>query len=351
MPVPLFPTKSEEVAELLKQLFPPGTFYDWESRYADPYKYLLGLSDFFLNYGYSVVARLWREINPATSVDKIPDREAGLGLKTTFAAQRGTTAQRQRGILAKLRESGAFTIPNVGSIFAMVLGYEDGIVPQNYETDRAALRSLHTYWQRSLGVEDQWATARRVKPTDGSNTWVDVFASKKSWCDQEWPADGGKVPRSGVYLDLVLQGSIGGDTPIDIRLTAPNARQSRIWTIAVPTARTLYRLYSPLDFLGGTVAGRWKLEMRDSVTDTREVTILSAQLFVEGMANGLADATVEWGVFADPNYLGGSGIPAQLGLAESTVKRVQHSHTIGAVLYGVPARPDVDAIPDACLPA
>lgn len=344
MAAPLFPLIAEEVADLIKQLYPPGTFYDWESRFGDPYKWLMGLGDFFLEHGYGMVARIWREVSPGTVVDKIPDWETTLGLAATFAAQRGTTEQRRSGILGKLRESGAFTIINAASVFAIVLGYETGVEPRIYETDRAALRSLHTYWSWSMGSDDEWAAAQRVKPTDGANVWTDVMAGNGNWCDQTWPADGGVVPRGGVILDVKLAASAAVATPIDIRLSAPNG-VSKTWTMSpATTSRTAYRLYAANEFVGCGVAGKWKLEMRDSVTDGREVTLYAAQLFVEGMADGLADATVEWGPFADPDLMGTSGIPAQLGLAKATVKRLQHSHTDGSVLLD-------DTIPDACIPA
>lgn len=347
---PLFPLVAEEVADLVKQLYPPGTFYDWESRFADPYKWLLGLGDLFLERAFNVVSALWREVSPATAIDKIPDWEAALGLKSTYAAQRGATEQRRNGVLAKLRESGAFTIRNAAAVLALALGYETGVDPLIYETDRAALRSLHTYWSWSMEAEDIWGNPRLVKPTDGSNTWVDVFATGGSWCQWTWPADGGKVTTSGLVLDVRLASGSSSATPIDVRLSC--GTYSKTWTLTLlSTSQIVYRLYAPTEFLGAPVAGRWILEMRDSVTDTREVSIFAAQLFVEGMADGLADPTVEWGAFADPLLMGGSGVPAQPLLAEASIQRLQHSHTSGALLYGAPAYPDSDAVPDGCLPA
>src|SRR5262245_60572480 len=127
----------DEARELLIQLFPEGTLYDWFNTAANVYNYLDGTAQSLLAYCIRQLAAIRAEVNPATAVQKLPEWELALGLTTTFAAAKGTLAQRQAAVLGKLREFAAFTPGAIRAFLGPVLGYANPSQLVVVETSRA----------------------------------------------------------------------------------------------------------------------------------------------------------------------------------------------------------------------
>lgn len=86
------PLSLREVRQILLQLWPPGRLYDWSTPTSHVSRYLDALAEAVRTFGYDVVDRLRRELNPATAVEKLPDWEDALGLAGSYTARNGTVA-------------------------------------------------------------------------------------------------------------------------------------------------------------------------------------------------------------------------------------------------------------------
>src|SRR5512146_2647759 len=106
------PVSLTEVRSLLLQLWPPGRLYDWSTRTSNVSRFLDALAEAIKTFGYDLVDRLRRELNPATTVEKLVDWEEALGLLGSYTARNGSIAQRQAAVVGKLREFGALTVAN-----------------------------------------------------------------------------------------------------------------------------------------------------------------------------------------------------------------------------------------------
>jgi hypothetical protein len=160
----------DEVRRFLLNLLPPGAdkLYDLTPA-GDVFKLFDGLAATFKQFGFDLIETLRVEIFPSSCVQKLPDWEKALGLTGTFTTTNGTAAQRQTGVLSKLREFGSFTPYFVRSIIAPLLGYADFTQLRVIETNRDALTALHTYVDEPPGNQG-------AIPANGSTTRPDVRA-------------------------------------------------------------------------------------------------------------------------------------------------------------------------------
>src|SRR5262249_28516552 len=104
-----------------------------------------GLAEALKTFGYGLVDRLRREINPASGIEKLPDWETALGIAGSYTSRFGCVTQRQGAVVGKLREFGAFTLANTRSILGPLLGYANPGRLVIVETDRSKIRLAHTY--------------------------------------------------------------------------------------------------------------------------------------------------------------------------------------------------------------
>jgi len=156
----------QEVRELPLSLWPPGRLYDWYTPTSKVSRYLDALAETLKTFAYDVVDRLRREVYPAAAVEKLPDWEESLGLADSYTSRYGTVAQRQAAVLGKLREFGAFTLPNVRATLAPLLGYADLSQLALLEASRTAMRDVHTY-TNAEPVQGRYTISSSVYVSDG----------------------------------------------------------------------------------------------------------------------------------------------------------------------------------------
>jgi hypothetical protein len=315
-----------DVRELFLQLWPPGRLYDWRNPASRISRFIDGCAEALKTFGYDLLDRLHREINPSRCVDNIPDWEKALGLMSSYAALNGPVDQRRAGVIAKLREFGGFTLPNARVILAPLLGYADTSKLLILETSRAAMRAAHTY-------------------SDGKS-----YPASNGIVASVYVDDGGTVSRAGAQLDV--QFASLPSVPFNITLASPTNRQ-RTWpwrNLGSPSLT--YRLYA-LDFAGDTCAGSWHLSISSLVAQFDLPALTSWSLFIEGTgSSGLGGDLVDWGVYVDPTLMGSSGVPPDLETARIAMERMEHAHTKGYLILSLSAIPDLPTtLPDRALPA
>jgi len=317
------PLSLKDVRGLLLGLFPPGQLYDWYTPASKVSRFLDGLAEAVKTFGYDVVDRLRREINPATAIEKLADWEEALGISASFTARNGTVAQRQAGVVGKLREFGAFTLGNTRAIVAPLLGYVDPGKLILVETDRAKMRAAHTY----------------TDPTQHPLFWF-VFGMVSV-------PDGGWVSSAGAQLTLQFQAP---PVPFSVYLYSPSG-PFKSWSPSdLGPSRARYVLYAP-ELAGKPCNGTWTLFLVASSFANTSV-LASWSLFVEGAGpHGLSGDLCSWGAYLDPQLAGKNGTPADREGAHVAIARIEHAHTDGVLLLSLLAIPDAPtSLPDACLP-
>lgn len=284
--------------------------------------------------GYDQIDRTYLEISPLTCVEKIPDWEAALGLSETPIAKFGTLIQRRGAILGKLRESGTSSLDDIRTAVQPYFMYADQNAIEIIETDRAALRTLNTYFTRTTPLPVVIGAA-----STGFANWV--------------VRDGPRAGDAGATLYLTLTGTL---EQIYVELRGPVG-------IAVFMIGSLGRgavVNEPLtlrskNFVGFPINGNWEMSL---ITGADPAEIANAELFVEGVgrhpdgSQGLGAAMYEFAVVADPSLLGtGYDIEG----AYRAIQRIKPAHTIATIIQKTGADacaiPDtLSAIPDRAIP-
>jgi hypothetical protein len=330
----------DEARRFLLNLLPPGAdkLYDLTPA-GDVFKLFDGLAATVKQFGFDLLETLRAEIFPSSCVQKLPDWEKALGLTGAFTTTNGTPAQRQTGVLSKLREFGSFTPYLVRSIVAPLLGYTDFTQLRVVETSRDALTALHTYVDEPTGNQG-------TIPANGSITRT-LFVP-----------DGGDVSRAGAQATLWLtHPAVQGLT---VMLTAPNGR-SKTWTnIGIGAVTNQPFLLYARELAGVSCSVQWNLTVTDASRSSG--TLLRWQLFVEGVGSeapgpvqsgggGLGGDIFDWGAYADPAQLGGTQPPDNAGVAFA-IQRIQHADTLGHIIRSVAPIPDAPStVPDQIIPA
>jgi hypothetical protein len=329
----------EGTRRFLLNLLPPGAdkLYDL-SPAGDVFKLFDGFAQTFKQFGFDLLELLRTEIFPSSAVQKAADWEKALGLAGSYVANSGTIAQRQTGILSKLREFGAFTPYLIRSIVAPLFGYTDFTQLRVFETSRAALTAIHTY-------VDAPPRGQGVIPANGNLTRP-LFLP-----------DGGTVSRAGAQVTVwlthpALQG-------LTVRLVAPNG-QAKTWAnLGKGAVANQPFLLFGIAFAGAQCNVQWNLTVTDSSGNAG--TLQQWQLFVEGVGaslpgpvgtggGGLGGDIFDWGVFADPNLLGATQ-PPDYSNARFTINRIKHAHTLGHIIRTIAAIPDAPlSLPDQFIP-
>lgn len=111
------------------------------------------------------------------SSDTLSEWEAALALSPSRLARAGSLAQRRAQVIARMREWGAPTLDLIRRVVYSYLGYTSPADVVILESDRDALRTLHTY---------RWTGSRSIGPVS-----TDLIV-----------ADGGTVGPGGAAVDL-----------------------------------------------------------------------------------------------------------------------------------------------------
>lgn len=329
----------DEAKALLISLLPPGSEQLYElANTAVIGGTLYGLAGALKDVLLDRVEQLHLELNPSTMVEKIPDWEAACGLTNTPIAKFGTIAQRRNAVLAVLRTSGSFSYDDIRAIVQPYFLYADPTQIQIVETDRATLRTMHTYTY----------STPEVIPSGSTRLYGVVVP------------DDPRVSPGGAHLGLKLTGYVGD---IELTLTSPDGTQVAFLGGTLPpdtvTAQT-FDLCAPA-FAGKSIRGVWTLRVR---TVSAALTVTNWSVFVDGLGviydtavpphrigEGLGAPMFQFGVVADPALLG-TGYDLQG--AQRSLSRWKPAHTNGIVVlstmlaYAIPDT--ISATPDAAIP-
>lgn len=319
------------------------------------------LRDYY--YGIAAALKTWcadqvdvarRELNPLLMEQKVPDWEAAMALGDSKIAKTGTITARRHQVIAQLRQHGSLSIPDLRAALQPFFLYADPAQIEVIETDRAALRTAHTYAGTTAGGFPA------AVPT--------AFPPRVIFFNV---IDDGPVGPAGAQLRLKLSGY---PNEMTIALVGPDGvTQQAFWAPGYlpegPVVEQQYMLYAPRDKvfgqsytatkLAGQVAGQWSL--RILAPGGHMSTVHEADLFVEAVGrnakggDGLGAAMFEFQVVADPALLGPG---ADLAAADKLIQKIKPGYTLGRVLRksgvmggGRLAIPDTDsAIPDAGIP-
>lgn len=327
-----------EARQLWISLFPPGIAYDF-----DPSAVIggtvLGLAQASKQVLLDRIEQLRLEVNPSTMTEKIPDWESACGLTNTPIAKFGTLDQRRNAVLAVLRTSGSFSYDDIRAIVQPYFLYADPSQIQIIETNRAALRTAHTY---TYGITTTVLAA--------STQTLGVVV-----------ADDPRVSPAGAHLLLNLDGYVGD---ITLTLTGPDGFQVSFPPGTLPPRSVMGQAYDlvALGFAGHVINGIWRLQVR---TESSFLTLNSWGVFVEGIGNiydtstppakideGKGADLFQFAVLADPLLLG-TGYDVQG--AQRSLTRWKPAHTNGVIFtmgsFGGYAIPDtVSATPDTAIP-
>lgn len=332
-----------EVREQLLAALPPGMP---QRLGPDLRAYYEGIAEVLKTWCADIVDRLRREANPRTCEQMLSRWEAALALTETTVAKFGTTAQRQRQVIAKLRERGSLSIPDIRAVMQMFFLYADPSAIQVLETSRSALKALHTHAASGLPAA------------------ITVFPGLAvTW---DITKDVGDVSEAGAQVQINITGQL---EDLMFELVGPlGSTQKATWdegylgTGAVVAQS--YMLYAPRDkvfgvppntwSIAGPIYGRWTLKALR--TGIPLATLHSASLFVEGIGRvpggeGLGAAMYEFAVVADGALLG-SGY--DLNAAYDALQRIKPAWSVARMAMGggLLAIPDLpETLPDASIPA
>ena len=228
--------------------------------------------------GFALLERFEREIKPSTAVEKLPDWEAAFRMSTTPAALYGGTAARQAQVVARWREHGQSSLPNIAAALAAVCGY----VPAILEHDRAALTTLQT-----------------VTSPGGGTISASGDTSRGFDCSDNAPCSHGGARVSFTVTHPHIE-------DLAVRLTAPSGAfktwAAGTWAgITGAVTAQAFSLVSAL-FAGENIDGSWELRITNAGASTGTLSLCG--LFVEGIGRaapashveGMAANVFEWGV-------------------------------------------------------
>jgi hypothetical protein len=324
-PPPPLTALEMEAAALYSALWPPGLFelYSMDvagaAQQGDVGKFHEAMGRVLAAFGTGQVADLRVELDPSRCVEKLPDWEAALALPASRFAPT-TTAARQAAVVGKLREFGSYTIPNVRGIAGPLLGYADPTTLVVVETNRAALRTAHTY-------------------TDGQAVSVGASTTKSYVASVP---DDGVVSSAGVQVSLVHLTYSG--TAVTVTLTGPDGAATS-WAVVAGISTSIHEdnplVLRSLAQAGKAVNGLWVLSVANT-DGTFQAD--SWGLFVEGIKldssgnDGLGAGQFYWAAYADPAKEG-VATPSDRAAAREALRRVRPAHTRSAVVTTLAPKP------------
>lgn len=301
---------------IVKEAWPTrsDSLYDWDNSLAIVHKYFEALGDVAKLYVFDQSDRLFRELNPLTTVELLPAWEALLRIVVTGAAL-NDIPRRRDNVLARLRETGPLTVFNLAAIFARLGGYVTPSVPEVIFQSPDDLAGANTYKDTRGGAI----------PTgtgfDGTNL---IFTTPTL-------LDGGKVWDAGVTLYLFL--SAVRSEAVRIRLTSPSG-VSVDWE-GGPNLDGVIVLRSPAQ-AGGPIHGNWTLSLYRLV-GSPAVSLTSWWLYTLGKGfGGRASARFRWEVYLDAAHQTVSRRDI-----ETTIDRINLSYTEGFCVFDKTSIPGI----------
>lgn len=328
----------QELKAALLGGFPPGAEDAWNFE-AAPGQNLEAIAKLVDEKLVAPLDVLATETSPLTAAANLPRWERALGI-TALAA---TLAQRRAVVLSRLRELGRIvTRPMVQGVLAPLLDMADASEVVVIESDRDALRALHSY------------------PWSGSESFTTTPATVYFRV-----LDDAAVSSAGAQVDITV--TYSDASLLTATLTAPDGTTATVSYFARgAAAHTTYRLYFKSlagAAVGGPRGGTWSLAV--ATTGAGSGTITAASLFVEGFGrdgtlhDGLGAAVWFWGVMVEDDKIGPGAdlVAARRALARiryacrpaSLLRRSNGPGKLAAGHYAaIPG--DVNALPNAALP-
>jgi uncharacterized protein YmfQ (DUF2313 family) len=323
----------EDAKRAVRQQYPPGdeNLYAWDDK------------DSFVAHDVGEKARALQtmqedadnlrfELAPQTAVAKLEDWEKLFGTSQSPSVREGSIEQRQELIIARWREHGPSTLPNIKAAARALLGY----TPTILEVSRAALTAAHTW------------------PAPGTNTIPGSGSVSVPFTVIDEP----RVSEAGAQVtftithsnveDLTL--SLEGPVPDDFIHTWP----AGTWTNdkGSVTGKS-YTLAAP-DFAGTVCYGLWQLTISNS--DGHAGSHGDCSLFVEAMgrdsygADGLGSQIFDWAIFYDSTQVGPLANPEDVF---ALVERWNPAHCWATIIYDSEVNPGaLGGYPDdpLCIP-
>lgn len=309
-----------DAVAILKEAWPPrsSSLYDWDNSEKLVHKIFEALGDVVKLYGFDQSDRLFRELNPLTTVELLPAWESLLGIVLTDnALQTRSVDARRNTMLGRLRELGPLTDFALAAIFSRLARYLPPAVPEVIYQTPNDLANANTYKDPigdaiPVGAGFDATNLIRITPTllDGAVVWD-----------------------AGATLFLFL--SAIQSEHLHIRLTCPSGL-SVTWE-GGPNLDSVVVLRSPL-FAGQPVHGNWTLNIyRDAGSPS--VTLQQWWLYALGKGfGGRASARFIWSVYLDAAHQA-----VDRRDIESTLDRICFSYTEGFCIYSKTSIPGGNA--------
>lgn len=305
--------REAEVYRLFLSLLPPGhdQLYDLGPE-GDFAAFFGAIARHLTSRGFEAVDTLRAEVLPQSAEALLPEWEAATGIASSPTVTYGTVADRRAAVIARLREAGSYSRPEVRAIVGVILGYTDPSQLVIVETDRAALRTLHTY-ENALGgsipVGGIW-----LVQTIGVN-------------------DDSEVSAAGVRLEVTLNHP--DYSQLAIRLFGPTGIAGQAQSVWIPSgAGSSTLVLTDSAVAGKTILGTWTLQIASSGVGG---TITSWRLFVEGVgrdaggSEGRGAEAFWWAAYADP-ALEGVSSASDHAAALRALGRIKPAHTRATLL-------------------
>lgn len=308
-----------DAIRIIKEAWPPrsDSLYDWNDPDALVAKIFDALGIVFKLYGFDQSDRVFREVNPLTTVELLPAWEALLGISLSDTALRVRSAdQRRQTVLARLREMGPLTVHNLAAIFATMAGYVAPQRPEVIEMGEAAMRPANLYTDTLGGAIPTGTTFDATNLIRHTPTLL----------------DGGIVWDAGVRVTLNL--SAMSSDALHIRLTGPDFTTAD-W-LGGPNLTTAVTLRSAAH-AGRPIHGTWKLQIWRTV-GSPAVTLNSWSLYTLGKRwGGRSGVKHIWSVYLDPAH---QTVDARdIG---TTLDRITQSYCEGFCIYDKTSIPGIN---------
>jgi len=254
-------------------------------------------------YGFDVLDQLRRELKARQMVDRIPDWERILHVSDGLIARTGSLDARRAQIIARRRENGASSKPNILAALQAVCGPTAATI---LEHNRTTVSAVNTH---------DFGPITATVGTVGSASVV--------------IGDNAQASKAGARL--VYNVGTGTQGAFQFLLTSPD--RSKSWQSEVITDGGEHWLFWP-DFAGGQIAGTWTLQVDNSLGGAADVQVDTARVIVEGIgragsgAEGLGAIIFEWSALIDETAVASTYNRA---LVVELVRRWTQSHRRGYV--------------------
>lgn len=272
-------TTQELARAALIGAYPEGAaeLYDLGDRAGDVSLYFDALAQAIKAHASDQVDKIRQETLPSSAVDLLPDWESVYLLGAGKVAAFGSVAMRQGQVVARLREHGASSLPNIAAALSAVCGYTPAIL----EHGRAAVTAEHTVI------------------SSGPSTIIASGVVSRTF----QRADNAPASKGGAWAGFVV--THPEVEQLEITLMAPSGT-FKTWAagswagVKGSVTSQAFALGSPV-FANDDINGTWSLFIQSGSTSTG--TLGDCSVFVEGIGRlagtsveGLGAIIFEWGV-------------------------------------------------------